>query len=62
MDQNTKTMALSPSDVKNFQGLYKCKFGVDLCYKDAYERAVKLFEMMKIIYMPMTKNEYALYK
>lgn len=48
---------LTKSDVTKFQSLYKARFGVDLDYQTAYEKAAKLVRMVELVYQPITKKQ-----
>lgn len=41
-----------------FKALYKAHFGEDLGPQDALDKAMKLLVMMKIVYKPMTVEQY----
>lgn len=49
---------LSDKAIKEFQGLYKKRFGKEISREEAYEQGVKLIRLTELIYKPMTKQEY----
>ena len=49
---------LSDDQVKKFQGIYKKQFGEEISYQDALAGGISLVRMMKIIYKPMTQEEF----
>ena len=49
---------LTNDQVKQFQALYKKRFGKEISTQDALEQGIKLVRLMEIIYQPMTKEEY----
>ena len=51
-------MVLSEEDIREFQKLYKIQFGKDISDAEAYEKGVKLLRLMKVIYKPMTWEQY----
>lgn len=51
-------MVLSEKDILSFQELYKTNFQVDLAKEDAYTQTVKLIELVRVVYQPMTKEDY----
>ena len=38
--------------------IYKNRFGRKINRREAYEKGVKLIQLIKLIYKPMTKDEY----
>ena len=50
-------MVLTDGDIKKFQTIYKEQFGKEISKEDAYEQGIKLLELMKLIYKPMTEEE-----
>jgi hypothetical protein len=53
-------MVLSDEDILKFQALYKSELGIEIGREDAYEKGIKLLQLMSVIYKPMTEKEYEL--
>jgi hypothetical protein len=51
-------MVLSDEDIIKLQALYRNELGIEIGKEDAYERGVKLLQLMSIVYKPMTEEEY----
>ena len=51
-------MELTDEQIAQFQKLYKQRFGKELCYEDAKDSGIRLIRLVKIIYKPITKEEY----
>ena len=51
-------MLLSDRQITKFQMIYKNRFGRKINRREAYEKGVKLIQLIKLIYKPMTKDEY----
>ncbi len=49
---------LSDEQVKKYQTLYRDRFGEEISYERAYEEGTKLVRLLKVIYRPITKNNY----
>jgi len=49
---------LSDEQIKQFQILYKNRFGKEISREEAYEKGVKLVRLVELIYKPMTEDEY----
>lgn len=49
---------ISNERVQEFKMLYKNRFGKELCDAEAREKASALVRFLKIIYKPMTKEEF----
>ena len=49
---------LSQEQIKQFQTLYKNRFGKEISREEAYEQGAKLIRLIELIYKPMTENEY----
>ena len=49
---------LSQAQIKKFQALYKKQFGKDINEKEALEKGVALLNLMKLVFSPMTQEEY----
>lgn len=50
-------MDISEKDVKEFQDLYKSKFGKELDYQTARQKLTKLLIQVKTVYQPITKEQ-----
>jgi len=48
----------SNEQIAKSQLLYKNRFGKEISQREAYEKGAKLVRLMKLIYRPMTENEY----
>ncbi len=55
-------MVLSDKNISGFQNLYKEEFREDISEEEAYAEAVKLIELVRAIYKPITKEDYNKYK
>lgn len=53
---------LTEEQIKNFQVIYKKSFGKEISREDAYEKGIKLLNLMSAIYKPMSKEEYQIIK
>ena len=51
-------MELTDEQIEKFQELYKTRFGIDISYEDAKDRGLKLIRLVKVVYNPITKEEY----
>jgi len=49
---------LSDEQIKQFQILYRNRFGKEISREEAYEKGVKLVRLVELIYKPMTEDEY----
>jgi len=49
---------LSDKQITKYQTLYKNRFGKDISRKEAFDMGVKLIRLVRLIYKPMTENEY----
>lgn len=49
---------LTDEQITKFQEIYKNYFGEEISREDALEGGIKLVRMMKIIYTPITEQEY----
>ncbi|MDO8569477.1 MAG: hypothetical protein Q7R89_01705 [bacterium] len=54
-------MQISDIQLDKFITLYREKFGVELDRQSAYEKGVRLVQLMKTVYKPITKNDYEKY-
>jgi hypothetical protein len=50
-------MNLSDDDIKEFQRIYKNRFGKDISKEDAYEQGIKLIRLMQAICKPITEGQ-----
>ncbi len=55
-------MVLSGKNISSFQILYKEEFKEEISEEEAYDQAVKLIELVRAIYKPITKEDYKKYK
>ncbi|MCK9320957.1 MAG: hypothetical protein M0P32_03020 [Bacteroidales bacterium] len=53
---------LTDEQIKNFQVIYKKSFGKEISREDAYEKGIKLLNLMSAIYKPMSEEEYQITK
>jgi hypothetical protein len=51
---------ISNEQLRKFKTIYKKRFNIELSDQDALESATKLLALMKIVYKPITKEEYDL--
>ncbi len=49
---------LSDEQITKYQMLYKNRFGKEISREEAYEQGAKLIRLIKLIYKPMTQEEY----
>jgi len=49
---------ISEKALKEYKAIYKKEYGVDLPDEEALEQATKLLNLMKIIYRPISKEDY----
>ena len=50
-------MEITPKDVKDFQDLYRKKFGKELDYQTARHKLTMLVLQMKTVYQPVTQEQ-----
>jgi len=50
-------MQLPESKIRQFQDLYKKRFGIELSKEQALEKGLILIRQMQIIYQPITKEQ-----
>ncbi len=55
-------MQITDSQLNKFIELYQKEFGVLLDQKSAYQKGLRVLQMMKAIYKPITKNDYEKYR
>ena len=53
-------MVISDEQLESFRKIYFEHYGKEISKEDAYEQAIKLVRMMRVIYKPMTKAEWNL--
>ena len=51
-------MLLSDRQITEFKTLYKNHFGKKISREEAYEKGINLINLIRILYRPITKNEY----
>jgi len=49
---------LTAQQVKRFQEIYNRNFGVSISSKEAYEEGIRLVNLIKTIYRPISELEY----
>jgi hypothetical protein len=49
---------ISEKALKEYKTIYKKEYGIDLSDKEALEQATRLLNLMKIIYRPISKDDY----
>jgi hypothetical protein len=49
---------LSEAQVTKYQILFKAKFGREINHENAYIQGLKLINIIKLIYKPITYSEY----
>jgi hypothetical protein len=49
---------ISQEALEEFKAIYKKQFGIELSNQDALAKATKLLTLMKLVYKPITKEEY----
>lgn len=50
-------MALSDEKVLEFQNLYKTEFGIEMTRDEAYDKGMRLLNLVSLIYKPITEKE-----
>lgn len=51
-------MHITNNQLSKFKALYRAHFGESLSSQEALDKAMKLLVMMKIVYKPMTVEQY----
>ncbi len=51
-------MVLTDDDIVRFQALYKSELGLEISREDAYEKGIKLVQLLSAVYTPMTEEEH----
>ncbi len=49
---------LSNEQIEKYQAIYKKYYGKEISREEAYEQGIKFIRLIKLIYKPMTKEEY----
>jgi len=49
---------LDEEQITKFQTIYKNRFGTELNREDAYTQGIQLLQLAKLIYKPMTVDEF----
>jgi len=50
-------MQLPESKIRQFQDLYKKRFGIELTKEQALEKGLILIRQMELVYQPITKQQ-----
>lgn len=50
-------MLLSDKHILEFQEMYKRHFKEDISKEEAYDKAIKLIELVEIVYQPLTEED-----
>ena len=50
-------MVLTDEEVISFQNLYKKHFDEEISQEQAYKEAIKLIELVRAVYKPITKED-----
>jgi hypothetical protein len=51
-------MELTNEQIEKFQELYKQQFGEEISYEEAADRGLKLVRLVRLVYKPITKEQY----
>lgn len=51
-------MNVTEEDIQKFQSIYKQELGKEITKEEAYEKAIKLLLLLKLVYRPITKKAY----
>jgi hypothetical protein len=54
-------MVISDKQIEKFQEIYRNYYGSEISKEEAYEQGMKLIRMLKVIYHPITKEEFEKY-
>jgi hypothetical protein len=52
-------MQLNDKNVSDFQKLYKELYNIGLSKGEAYDKGLRILNLVKLIYKPMSKSEFA---
>ena len=50
---------ISKESLEEFKKIYRKQFGKDIFDQDALESATKLLNLLRVVYKPMTKEEFS---
>lgn len=50
---------ISKERLEEFKRIYRKEFGKDISDQDALESATKLLNLLRVVYKPMTKEEFS---
>lgn len=50
-------MQITDEQIREFQDLYKKRFGVEIDKEDARERGLRLARLIELVYKPLKKSE-----
>ncbi len=50
---------ISKESLEEFKRIYRKEFGKDISDQDALESATKLLNLLRVVYKPMTKEEFS---
>lgn len=50
-------MVLTDENIIKFQELYKNNFGIEVSKEEAYEKGIKLVNLLSLIYKPISEKE-----
>ncbi len=50
---------ISKESLEEFKKIYRKQFGKDISDQDALESATKLLNLLRVVYKPMTKEEFS---
>lgn len=50
---------ISKEQLEEFKSIYRKEFGKDISDQDALESATKLLNLLRLVYKPMTKEEFS---
>jgi len=54
----TKHIIISPAQLEKFKQIYKAKFDKDINDQEAYEKGIKLIQLLKINDKPISEEDY----
>jgi hypothetical protein len=55
-------MSITKEDVLTFQKLYKMETGKEISYAEAQNCAIKLVEIIRLVYRPIKKKDFEKFK
>ena len=53
-------MQISEKQITTYQELYKHRYGAEISREKALEEGIKLINLVKLVYQPITKNDLKL--